>query len=88
MEKEPGKKQGSGLTDAVAFLDAVDRESHIQDDVKNNADTFVKMGEKHGYHFTAEELDEALRQHWGLPEKRKHHQHPYTCSCFSEPPGL
>jgi len=76
------------VADAVKFLDGVDKDERLQEEVRTNAQNFVQMGERHGYKFTDMELDRALREHWGLPSKRKTHPHPYTCSCFSEPPGV
>jgi Nif11 domain len=73
--------------DAEKFLHEVDSNSALRQRV-GAMQHIVELGKEHGLKFTNEELRQVLEEKWGKPEQRGAHPDPYTCCCFSEPPGF
>jgi predicted ribosomally synthesized peptide with nif11-like leader len=73
--------------DAEKFLHAVDTDPALRHRVAS-MQHIVELGNEHGFKFSNEELNQVLEEKWGKPENRKDHPDPYTCGCFSEPPGF
>ncbi|HCC58159.1 MAG TPA: hypothetical protein DEQ47_13055 [Solibacterales bacterium] len=73
--------------DAEKFLHALDHDEKVRTEVTNSK-ALTDLAKKHGFHFTNAEMEAALKEKWGHPEKRKGHPEPYTCCCFSTTPGF
>jgi hypothetical protein len=73
--------------DAEKFLHAVDTNPALRQRV-GSMQHIVELGKEHGLKFSNDELRQVLEEKWGKPENRGAHPDPYTCCCFSEPPGF
>lgn len=74
-------------SDAEKFLHALDHDEKVRAEVAAST-AMTDLAKKHGFHFTNAEMESALHQKWGKPEKRADHPEPYTCACFSTTPGF
>ena len=52
--------------DAAKFLDKVDQDSELQDQLREHQANLVKLGQEHGFEFTQQELHAHLRDRWGV----------------------
>jgi predicted ribosomally synthesized peptide with nif11-like leader len=77
----------SSITDAERFLEDVDSKPDLRAELARSQ-AVVNFAKEHGYNFSNADLNQALKQKWGDPEKRKGQPDPFTCCCFSEPPGF
>ena len=71
-------------TDAGKFLDLVDKTPELKAALRNLTEV-RKLGEKYHLTFTNADLDKALQDKWGMPEKRDDGSHkvdPFTCCCI------
>ena len=70
---------------ARKFVERLENEESLRKKVKDVTEGVTKVGQDHGHHFTYEELQEALKEKWGVPKGKEGHADPHTC--FSETPG-
>lgn len=62
---------------AKAFIDQVDTNKAMQNQLQQAAANFVEVGKQHGYHFTQEELHDELRRRWEISKPK---DDPDTCT--------
>ena len=75
MSKEAAKK----------FVERLENEEPLRNKVKQVTSQITKIGKDHGHDFSYNELQEALKEKWGVPKGKEGHADPHTC--FSETPG-
>jgi hypothetical protein len=74
----------TGVSDAKKFLDLLDADPKLKAAVRELCGV-RSLGKAHGLSFNNRDLDQALRQKWGTPEKRQDDDfkvNPFTCCCI------
>jgi predicted ribosomally synthesized peptide with nif11-like leader len=72
------------------FLDHVEKDKALRAKVKEASDQLVRLAKEHGYSFSREELNNHMREKWGVskPKTAASGDDPDTCFIFSEPPSF
>jgi predicted ribosomally synthesized peptide with nif11-like leader len=71
---------------AKKFVQRLETDAELRNKVKRVTSKVTEVGKEHGHNFTYEELRDALKEKWGVPQGREGEADPHTC--FSEPPGF
>jgi predicted ribosomally synthesized peptide with nif11-like leader len=79
----PQRREVMSAEHARKFIDLIDSEPQLQEEVKKNQGNLVDLAAQRGFRITQEELHEELHARWGID---KHKGGPSSCHCatFSE----
>lgn len=70
--------------DAHAFYEKTLEDPTLHAAVRATREALIHLAKTHGFHFTYEELGEALAERWGadFEKDNPNPDEPQTCSCF------
>jgi predicted ribosomally synthesized peptide with nif11-like leader len=68
--------------DAKNFLDAVDQDPELRNQVKGAVHQIVTTAQNHGYNFSGQDLQEELHRRWGMNPPPGGEIDPDTCFCI------